>query len=107
MILSPVPDQTDVLEIDTWVMSCRVFGRQLEIEAMNIAVESVRNRGIRALRADYVPTKKNGVISELYESLGFSRLHQSAQTETSGTSRWILKLAEYTPQQTQITRRKQ
>jgi FkbH-like protein len=107
MILSPVPDQTDVLEIDTWVMSCRVFGRQLEIEAMNIAVESVRNRGIRALSADYVPTKKNGVISELYESLGFSRLHQSAQTETSGTSRWILKLAEYTPQQTQITRRKQ
>ena len=35
-----------MLTIDNWVMSCRVFGRQLEIEALNIVVEEARRRGI-------------------------------------------------------------
>ncbi len=47
MILRPDAEDSDVLEIDTWVMSCRVFGRQLELEAMNIAVEAARERGTR------------------------------------------------------------
>jgi len=38
LILRPDPERSDVMEIDTWVMSCRVFGRELEFEAMNIAV---------------------------------------------------------------------
>src|SRR5208283_4492175 len=60
MILRPTPDDEDVLEIENWVMSCRVFGRQLEFEAMNIAVEAARARGARALIANYIPTAKNG-----------------------------------------------
>jgi FkbH-like protein len=105
MILRPVPDEPDVLDMDSWVMSCRVFGRQLEVEAMNIAVETARNRGIRAFRADYIPTKKNGVISGLYESLGFSRLPQTLTAD--GLSRWSLNLAEYHTQPTFIIRREQ
>ena len=31
MILRPDPKQSEVLEIDNWVMSCRVFGRQLRV----------------------------------------------------------------------------
>src|ERR1700693_6112020 len=42
MLLRPTPNHEDVLEIENWVMSCRVFGRQLEFEAMNIAVEAAR-----------------------------------------------------------------
>jgi FkbH-like protein len=55
MILRPTPDDEDVLEIENWVMSCRVFGRQLEFEAMNIAVDLARARGARALIANYIP----------------------------------------------------
>ena len=95
----------DVFEIDSWVMSCRVFGRQLEVEAMNIAVEAALNRGVRAFRADYIPTKKNGVISGLYESLGFSRLPRHAAAD--GVSSWTLNLAEYHTRPTFITRRGQ
>ena len=68
MILRPDPKQREIFDIDNWVMSCRVFGRQLEFEAMNIAVEQVRRRGSKAIRADYISTPKNGVISELYSS---------------------------------------
>ena len=90
MILRPDPKQLEIFEIDNWVMSCRVFGRQLEFEAMNIAVEQARRRGGKALRADYIPTPKNGVISELYSSLGFSPLND--RTLGDGGTCWFLDL---------------
>jgi predicted enzyme involved in methoxymalonyl-ACP biosynthesis len=89
------------MEIDCWVMSCRVFGRQLETEAMSIAVELARARGVRALLADYLPTAKNGVIRELYAGLGFVQLAAAAD----GASRWRLDLDSWSPRATFITRR--
>ena len=103
MLLRPLPGEPDVFDIESWVMSCRVFGRQLEFEAMNIVVEAARNRGIQALRANYIPTKKNGVIGSLYESLGFSRLPKPLTAD--GASRWSLNLAEYHTRPTFIVRR--
>jgi FkbH-like protein len=102
MILRPDSGQAAILEIDTWVMSCRVFGRQLELEAMNIAVEAARQRGTRMLRADYIPTSKNGVVSELYAALGFTRAQESASV--AGATRWFLDLAEYESRPTHIAR---
>jgi FkbH-like protein len=101
MILRPDPKQPELFEIDNWVMSCRVFGRELEFEAMNIAVEQARRRGGKAIRADYLPTPKNGVISKLYPSLGFSPL-----SNKNGSTCWILDLAKYVSRSTHISRSK-
>jgi FkbH-like protein len=101
MILRPTSDHEDILEIENWVMSCRVFGRQLEFEAMNVAVEAARQRGVRAIIADYIATSKNNVISSLYPSLGFAAVDHRAPT---GTTRWLLDLADYVMQDTQIVR---
>jgi predicted enzyme involved in methoxymalonyl-ACP biosynthesis len=100
MILRPSPDAGDVFEIENWVMSCRVFGRQLEFMAMNIAVAAARERGVRAFIADYVPTAKNDVIKTLYASLGFTQLEQSAPV--NGATRWLLNLADYVEHATHI-----
>jgi FkbH-like protein len=102
MILRPTPIHKDVLEIENWVMSCRVFGRELEFEAMNIAVDAARRRGVRALVADYVPTAKNDVIRALYPRLGFAEVDQTADAD--GTTRWFLKLADYVARETHIVR---
>ena len=104
MILQADPNQSEVFEIDNWIMSCRVFGRQLEFEALNIAVEQVRRRGVKALRATYVPTSKNGVISELYPSLGFSPV--SDGRSRNGATCWFLNLADYVTRSTHISRSK-
>ena len=101
MILRPDSKQLEIFEIDNWVMSCRVFGRQLEYEAMNIAVEQVRHRGGKAIRADYLPTPKNSAISELYSTLGFSTLND--RTRDGGTS-WFLDLNKYVTRSTHISR---
>jgi FkbH-like protein len=102
MILRPAPGVASAMEIDTWVMSCRVFGRQLEDEAMNIAVEAARARGVQALRARYVPTERNRVISELYRSLGFEPL-PSKEGGTAG-EQWQLATSAYTLRPTFIHR---
>jgi FkbH-like protein len=105
MILRPDSKQPEVFEIDNWVMSCRVFGRQLEFEAMNIAVEQARRRGMKALRATYVPTPKNGVISELYPSLGFCPVGD--ETPGNGGTCWFLDLAKHITRSTHISRSEQ
>jgi FkbH-like protein len=104
MILRPTRDDDEVLEIENWVMSCRVFGRELEFEAMNIAVDAARERGARALVADYIPTAKNDVISKLYPSLGFTDVAQPASAK--GT-RWRLHLPDYVTRDTHIVGQEQ
>ena len=68
-------------------------------EAMNIAVEYARKRDVQALRARYVPTERNGVISGLFRSLGF---------EPAGAAEapalWRLPVASYAPRKTFIRR---
>jgi FkbH-like protein len=102
MILRPAAGREDVLEIENWVMSCRVFGRQLEFEAMNVAVEAARQRGLRGLIADYIATAKNGVIKALYPSLGFAAVDGAAAG--NGATRWYLDLKDYVTRDTHIAR---
>jgi len=105
MILRPTPAENDVLEIENWVMSCRVFGRELEFEAMNVAVEAARARGARALVAEYIPTPKNDVISKLYPSLGFTEVGRPAPA--NGATRWRLDLTNYVTRNTHIVGQEQ
>jgi len=103
MILRTDEEIKDLVEIDTWVMSCRVFGRQLEYEAMNIAVEAARRMGKRAFRAEYIPTAKNSVVSNLYPALGFTPLAEIPSV--GGATHWFLQLSDYVPHPTYISRR--
>jgi FkbH-like protein len=102
MILRPTTDKKNVLEIDNWVMSCRVFGRRLEFEAMNIAVEAARRLGVRAFTANYIATSKNNVISDLYSSLGFTPAGEP--DGGNGARSWFLDLADYVTHQSHISR---
>jgi len=98
MLLSPAEPGT--WQIDNWVMSCRVFGRQLEDEALNIAAEAAKARGLRRLIAEFIPTAKNGVVADLYERLGFACVNRG----DGDRSRWELQLSAHSPRPTHITR---
>ena len=58
--------------IDTWLMSCRVLKRGVEQETMNEILRLAKKRGCTRIAGVYVPTKKNGMVGNLYPSLGFS-----------------------------------
>jgi FkbH-like protein len=59
------------LLIDTWLMSCRVLGRQVEAAALEVIAEEAKRRGISSLIGEYRPTDRNGLVSHHYEKLGF------------------------------------
>jgi FkbH-like protein len=103
LILRPVGTEAGILSIDTWVMSCRVFGRELEFEIMNIAVEAAREHGACTLHADYIPTAKNDVIRNLYPTLGFQP--RALTVDEPGKTGWQLSLDQYQPRRTHISRR--
>lgn len=63
--------QNNNLVIDIWLMSCRVLGRQVEIAVMNIIAQEAKKLGIYQLIGNYYPTKKNAIVKDHYEKLGF------------------------------------
>ncbi len=58
--------------IDTWLMSCRVLGRQVEATTLNLVVAAARSLRAHTLLGEYIPTAKNLMVKDHYESLGFS-----------------------------------
>ncbi len=99
-VLLAVPDEAGQLAIDTWLMSCRVFSREVEYETMNILVQQAQSRGIKTIVGDYVPSAKNVIVRDLYGTLGFAT--QAEAPEGVG-ARWALNVADYAPRETAIT----
>ena len=86
------------LLIDTWLMSCRVLGRQVEPTTLNLIAAEASRLGARRLVGEYIPTKKNGMVKDHYARLGFTVM----ETDASGGSRAMLDLAGFVPAETFI-----
>jgi FkbH-like protein len=72
-----------VPEIDSFILSCRALGREVETAACNRIKEQVFAAGANALRARFVPTQKNRPACEFYESQGFEVVeHLAAGAKT-------------------------
>ena len=87
------------LVIDTWLMSCRVLGRQVEPTTLNLVAAASKRLGARRLLADYIPTQKNGMVREHYVKLGFAPLDGCVD----GSSRHVLDLMTFRPAETFVT----
>lgn len=66
------------LDILLWVMSCRVFKRNLESAMLAHLLHQCAQRGIQTITASYCPSTKNGYVRDLYNSLGFELTQQQA-----------------------------
>jgi FkbH-like protein len=67
----------DEWEIDTWLMSCRVLGRQMEHFMFDRMFEAAAALGIRKVTGIYRPTAKNSLVEGLYPKLGFSKASET------------------------------
>ncbi|MFI6935713.1 HAD-IIIC family phosphatase [Streptomyces sp. NPDC050287] len=61
----------DELHIDNFLLSCRVFSRGIEQACLSAVLRHAREQGLRAVRAEYRPTAKNGKVSGFYPGNGF------------------------------------
>ncbi len=61
----------NICEIDTWVMSCRVLKRGVEYMMFCAVLKEAAKMGCTKLTAEYRKSKKNHIVEEFYEELGF------------------------------------
>nr|QOL00397.1 hypothetical protein [uncultured organism] len=99
-VVIALPDAVDPakLRIDTWLMSCRVLGRQVEEEIINQLCWIAAARGFTALVGEYIPTPKNGLVRDLYQRLGFTHI----AGDSAGGALWSLSIGDFKPMPTAI-----
>jgi len=94
IVIGRLQSDSDLL-IDTWLMSCRVLGRQVEPTTLNLIAALATQLGARQLIGEYVPTTKNGMVKDHYARLGFSAIGGSGEA-----ARHALDLTGFVPRET-------
>lgn len=80
----------DVLDMELWIMSCRVLKRDMEFAMMDELVRRAREAGIKTIRGYYYPTAKNNMVREFYGQMGFTKLSEDPDQNTV----WEFKIAD-------------
>jgi FkbH-like protein len=71
------------LFIDSWVMSCRVLKRGMEIFTLKQIINFAQKQGFSKIIGEYIPTKKNEIVKDHYLNLGFTN---------AGDGKWELNM---------------
>jgi len=77
------------VHIDSWLMSCRVLKRDMEVAMLDALTAECRRRDVTEVFGYYYPTKKNGLVSSLFSTLGFTLV-----SETPEGSVWWLAVQD-------------
>lgn len=76
--------------IDTFLMSCRVIGRNIEYALLDHLVQDLAPLGVKTIEGSYLATRKNAQVAGLYDRFGFSLV------ETQGEEKlYRLELGSY------------
>lgn len=70
------------LDIELWLMSCRVLKRDMECAMMDSLVEACRAKNISTIYGYYYPTAKNKMVQNFYELRGFEKVSEDAEGGT-------------------------
>lgn len=73
--------------IEAFLLSCRILGRDIEKAYLYYLINELQTRGIEIIKATYIPTEKNRQTEKFYESCGFSCI-----TEDNGTKRYRMEI---------------
>ncbi len=63
--------------IDTFLLSCRVIGRNIEYALMDNLIKLLSEKGIKSLKSVYIKTSKNEQVKKFYESLEFKLIKET------------------------------
>ena len=88
----PADDHPQTLKVDTWLMSCRVIGRTVEQFMVGELLERSKRLGYRRIEGLYIPTKKNALVADFYDRMGFRRVETTS--DGSVLYEWDLDLAD-------------
>lgn len=84
--------EKDNLNIDLWLMSCRVLKRDMEFAMLDTLVLKCKEQGIKTITGYYYPTAKNNMVRELFGTFGFEKIKE----DSAGNTVWTLATDSYT-----------
>lgn len=61
----------EVPEVEEFVMSCRIMGKNIEAAIIEDVEQDLQSAGYDKLKGSYIPTAKNKPVAQLYERLGY------------------------------------
>lgn len=86
-------DAEGAWEVENFVMSCRVFSRNVEDAVVGLVMRAAKAAGAGAVRAAFNPTAKNAKFAGFYPGLGFVAEPES-QDQDGGPGRFRHDLQE-------------
>ena len=89
----------EVLDMDLWIMSCRVLKRDMEFAMMDMLAKKAKEAGLKKIIGYYYPTAKNNMVRDFYDRMGFTKVSEDEQ----GNTTWEFDLSDdYTNKNTHI-----
>lgn len=76
--------------IDTWLMSCRVLGRKVELATLYNLIYSAKKNKVKEIIGIYIPTDRNSLVKNHYKNLGFKLLSKNKSIEL-----WTINTINY------------
>jgi len=80
------------VDIELWLMSCRVLKRDMERAMLDALVERALAAGAEQLHGVYLRSEKNALVADHYRQLGFDCVER---TEDGSRSAWVLNLSDH------------
>jgi FkbH-like protein len=87
------------LEIDEYLMSCRVLQRGVESFTINNIFSYAARLGAKRVTGQYLPTAKNAMVKDFFKGFGFQKVAE----RDGGGSQWALAVDAYQPRETFMT----
>jgi len=73
----------------SFLMSCRVIGREVERAFLGEVLKQLARRGVSRVAGSYIPTAKNALVRDFYRSCGFVE----AEGGDSPGTRWVFEIS--------------
>lgn len=67
----------EIVEIDTFLLSCRILGRKIETKIINYIMYYCKNKNYKTVKATYKKTNKNSQVKDFYLNNGFTVINVS------------------------------
>ena len=80
----------DRLDMDLWIMSCRVLKRDMEFAMMDELVSKAKAAGVKTIVGHYYPTAKNAMVKEFYALMGFTKTSE----DSDGNTEWTFEVSD-------------
>ncbi len=66
-----IDESENELFLDSYLLSCRILGREIEIITLLRIIKKLVNATKKTLKAEFIPSKKNEMAKEFLEKVGF------------------------------------